>query len=1277
MKTKKIILTFLGIFFSFQIMAQSSATISSKSGLFACMKGDTTIVLAVKITIPANHCKIKSYSIKWGDGKSENFNKMIETNNQVQEFEHTHQYDMTKFVKSCTASIDYNVELQTTNEACKDANDRNITPITFKNIPSITFNQPSTICVGETAKFSYKSCPNNIDSYSFDYGDGTTGTSASHTYTKEGLYQVKIIGKNDCGEGKPAIQTLKVVGTPEPIAKISGETNARSDTLFLCLSKNSTLTLDGKSSKNYTKVIWNITGSSVEYLNKTNKNSEVVSIKLSKTGNYTISLTVENECGKKSTSLNKIIRVLDETGLSLQPFSDQCTKTNYKIPNPNKEATYSINGKPLGLTEVVSLDISTKPYIIEGKLINLCGTQTVRDTFYIRSLNDVMLDKQDMTLCLGTNSVDISASIKGGKWDGKNIKTQDNIVTFTPNATGVYTLKYTVGTGNCQSSTTIKITVIETKPIISNTDICLQNTNNIVLKATPVGGTFTSADCPTCINNTTLNLTNYTKTLINITYNVTENGCAGTISQKINIINPQAKFSIFGDTCQTTATTKNQSIGASKYSWILNGKEISTKENTSLTLINGKNTVTLIAQNGNCADTLSQEIIRNTLPNFNINNPELKFCDIKSSKPSIGILTANPKGGVWDSSDYGKYIKGDTLFLESVKVGSSDFTYTIKQNGGCSYSQKVKVTIEGKINAVFSVNPCKQPVEIINTTTGTDTFSWIFENKEISKNRNLSLNLEPNIYNYTLKSIISPTCFFLQTITFTVSDLNIAANDIIAKKEDKVVGLTANPVGGTWSSISGCSGCLSNNIVDLDKIQNYKAIFRYSYTAPNNCKVSKDITLTIQSPPTTIVLKADFKINLKYCETDEIKPENNSVGATEYIWKVNNKIVSTDKTPVLTNLSEGLNNIMLIVANQNNKDSLIQQIEIIKKPQPFSITFDKISGCSPLIITPTYPISPTGTTFQIDWGDGIVEQSQTTQHTYTTVNQKFFLINATLKNECGVQDFAQNIQIDNTVKASLKIDSVASNCSPTIINFTNGSDIDGVISLSNGKVFSIKAQQTLSETFNNTQLSSIKLMAKLFVTNSCGKYSSMQYLDIAPACSNSTNSSPNNVIVKDSVCEDEYLSIRNLMSTDKLYWEINSQQYNIPNPTLKLPVGINYLKLVFFQNSKKDSLIFKVVVFDCKCNLPTMFTPNGDGWNDWFYITANHSIKNVSEFLILNRWGEIVFSSKNKPVNSPLEGWDGSTNGIEQPSDVYIYKCLFELFNGEKKMQKGGFSLIR
>ncbi len=86
---------------------------------------------------------------------------------------------------------------------------------------------------------------------------------------------------------------------------------------------------------------------------------------------------------------------------------------------------------------------------------------------------------------------------------------------------------------------------------------------------------------------------------------------------------------------------------------------------------------------------------------------------------------------------------------------------------------------------------------------------------------------------------------------------------------------------------------------------------------------------------------------------------------------------------------------------------------------------------------------------------------------------------------------------------------------------------------------------------------------------------------------------------------------------------------------------------IAFENCDSDTTI------DTDFSFPNVITVNGDGINDLFEI---QNLPENTEVIILNRWGNVVFSSSNYQNN-----WDGKDNsGKELVDGVYTYKFTTE-----------------
>lgn len=86
--------------------------------------------------------------------------------------------------------------------------------------------------------------------------------------------------------------------------------------------------------------------------------------------------------------------------------------------------------------------------------------------------------------------------------------------------------------------------------------------------------------------------------------------------------------------------------------------------------------------------------------------------------------------------------------------------------------------------------------------------------------------------------------------------------------------------------------------------------------------------------------------------------------------------------------------------------------------------------------------------------------------------------------------------------------------------------------------------------------------------------------------------------------------------------------------------------------------------------IPDIFSPNGDGNNDKFFVRGNN-IKEVY-FAIYDRWGEKIFETTDKNT-----GWDGTYKGNRLSTAVFVYYCYGKYSDGTDFKQKGDVTLVR
>jgi gliding motility-associated-like protein len=129
----------------------------------------------------------------------------------------------------------------------------------------------------------------------------------------------------------------------------------------------------------------------------------------------------------------------------------------------------------------------------------------------------------------------------------------------------------------------------------------------------------------------------------------------------------------------------------------------------------------------------------------------------------------------------------------------------------------------------------------------------------------------------------------------------------------------------------------------------------------------------------------------------------------------------------------------------------------------------------------------------------------------------------------------------------------------------------------------------------------------------------------------------------------------------------NNDLFAFPNQTTTYTFTITYGAgctltddIAVYVDSLKDSI-----------DIPTIFTPNGDGINDYFYIKTQN-IERLG-IRIYNKWGERVFQGFDMDFR-----WDGRNPKGESLSDGnYAYVITYKSYDSEQEKSISGFiSLI-
>ncbi|PWH84712.1 T9SS type B sorting domain-containing protein [Brumimicrobium oceani] len=144
------------------------------------------------------------------------------------------------------------------------------------------------------------------------------------------------------------------------------------------------------------------------------------------------------------------------------------------------------------------------------------------------------------------------------------------------------------------------------------------------------------------------------------------------------------------------------------------------------------------------------------------------------------------------------------------------------------------------------------------------------------------------------------------------------------------------------------------------------------------------------------------------------------------------------------------------------------------------------------------------------------------------------------------------------------------------------------------------------------------------------------------------------------------------------YWDFGNGESAIVNntddqSTTYLTQGVYTVTLTTEKGACTDDTTRNIVVtLPLIYELPNVFTPNGDGDNDFF--TMNVENAQSVELVIVNRWGNLVFESTD--INAM---WNGEVNnsGTECSDGTYFYTFTIVDLTGQERKEHGFVQLVR
>ena len=156
-------------------------------------------------------------------------------------------------------------------------------------------------------------------------------------------------------------------------------------------------------------------------------------------------------------------------------------------------------------------------------------------------------------------------------------------------------------------------------------------------------------------------------------------------------------------------------------------------------------------------------------------------------------------------------------------------------------------------------------------------------------------------------------------------------------------------------------------------------------------------------------------------------------------------------------------------------------------------------------------------------------------------------------------------------------------------------------------------------------------------------------------------------IITSNACNDNSGTIEVILEDEiDALFKIDDDNFS-NNNILEGLSAANYTLTIQDENGCEIDTSFQIIDQDCNILIPNVFTPDGDGLNDFFGVVSLYDFRGkITLFKVFNRWGQKVIDLQNQNIEDAI--WDGRQNNKPLPSDVYVYMIEIEYTSGKREL---------
>ena len=158
------------------------------------------------------------------------------------------------------------------------------------------------------------------------------------------------------------------------------------------------------------------------------------------------------------------------------------------------------------------------------------------------------------------------------------------------------------------------------------------------------------------------------------------------------------------------------------------------------------------------------------------------------------------------------------------------------------------------------------------------------------------------------------------------------------------------------------------------------------------------------------------------------------------------------------------------------------------------------------------------------------------------------------------------------------------------------------------------------------------------------------------------------------------LNIQSNTNLDSVLWanDPSLSCLNCPSPSIRTTVNSQYRVAVTSEDGCTTVDSVAVLVENRRrVFVPSAFSPNNDGINDFLQIFTGAEVVQIKTFDVFSRWGDHLFSQQNFEPNITNFGWDGTFRGQFLKPEIYAWFAEIEYLDGTSEIVEGDVTLVK